>query len=237
MGYEGVFPPTLKKRLPPYWRFLAHSFVICISGRKTSANEISLLNSGTNAPLIMHLEFKFSKFVLNEMKSHLQGKRKDNFLMYPRFLKMIFDSQYPDLERRGETLDLKSLGANKFGLMKQNRKGTKLVFQGKHPLEKFGQFAEINEASESESTSNDEDDDVTVSNHEEDGVPFVIIFAEEHVTMTNVDDNDDDDNDEGDDEMGQEDNVLDSDDDKDDDGAEVVQGDDLSGFHNNDFML
>ena len=41
MGYEGVFPPTLKKLLPPYWRFLAHSFVICIPGRKFGADEIS----------------------------------------------------------------------------------------------------------------------------------------------------------------------------------------------------
>ncbi|CAI9264259.1 unnamed protein product [Lactuca saligna] len=102
MGYEGVFPPTLKKLLPPYWRFLAHSFVICISGGKTSADEISLLNIGAIAVLVMDLKFNFSRFVLNEMKNNLQGKRKDNFLMYPRFLQMIFDSQYPDLERRGD---------------------------------------------------------------------------------------------------------------------------------------
>lgn len=111
MGYEGVFPPTMKKLLPPYWRFLAHSFVICISGRKTSVDDISLLNTGAIVALIMDLEFNFSRYVLNELKNNLQGKRKDKFLMYPRFLQMIFDSKYPELERKGDSLDFKYMGA------------------------------------------------------------------------------------------------------------------------------
>ncbi|XP_023731397.1 uncharacterized mitochondrial protein AtMg00810-like [Lactuca sativa] len=40
MGYEGTFPPTIKKLFPPYWRFLAHVFVSCISRRRTGADEI-----------------------------------------------------------------------------------------------------------------------------------------------------------------------------------------------------
>lgn len=74
MGYEVVFPPTLKKLLLPYWHFLAHFFVICISGRKFSADEISLLNIGAIATLFMNPEFNFSRFVLNKMKSNLYGK-------------------------------------------------------------------------------------------------------------------------------------------------------------------
>ncbi|CAI9284073.1 unnamed protein product [Lactuca saligna] len=77
----------------------------------------------------MDLEFNFSRYVLNEMKNNLQEKRKDKFLMYPRFLQMIFDNQYPDIERKGQSLDLKSLGANTFCLMKQNRKGDDEIVQ------------------------------------------------------------------------------------------------------------
>lgn len=128
MRYEGTFPPTIKKLLPPYWRFLAHSFVICISGRKGGADEISLSYIGAIIALIMDFDFNFSKLILNETKSNIQWKKNDIFLMYPRFLQMIFDAQYPDLERKGETLELKSLGPNTFGLMKQNRKGSKVVF-------------------------------------------------------------------------------------------------------------
>lgn len=41
MCCEGTYPPTIKKLLPLFWRFLAHCFVICISGRKGGAYEIS----------------------------------------------------------------------------------------------------------------------------------------------------------------------------------------------------
>ncbi|CAI9295547.1 unnamed protein product [Lactuca saligna] len=122
MYYERTFPPTLKKLLPPYWCFLAHTFEICILGRKMGADEISKSSIGAIIALIMDLDFNFSKFVFNEIKSNLWWKNKDVFLMYPTFIQMIFDDQHPDLERTGETLDMKSLGPNSFGLMKQNRK-------------------------------------------------------------------------------------------------------------------
>ncbi|CAI9271079.1 unnamed protein product [Lactuca saligna] len=105
--------------------------------------------------------------------------------------------------------------------MKQNRKGTKFVFQGKYPLEKFGQFAKISEVSESESSSDNEDDVIATSENEEDPVPPVAIVAEEYaVPMTNVEVNDDDeaiDDDEGEDAMNLCDDVLDFDDDEGDD--------------------
>ncbi|CAI9302871.1 unnamed protein product [Lactuca saligna] len=51
MGYEGTFPPTIKKLLPQCWKLLAHVFVSCISGRRSGANEISLANTGAIAAL------------------------------------------------------------------------------------------------------------------------------------------------------------------------------------------
>ncbi|CAI9290730.1 unnamed protein product [Lactuca saligna] len=49
MGYEGTFPHTIKKLLPPCWKLLAHMFVSCISGWRSGANEISLANTGAIA--------------------------------------------------------------------------------------------------------------------------------------------------------------------------------------------
>ena len=63
--------------------------------------------------------------------------------MYPRFLQMIFDEKHSAIEREADTLDVKALGPNTFGLMKQSRKGTKLSFQGIKPLEKFRKFLDI----------------------------------------------------------------------------------------------
>lgn len=68
--------------------------------------------------------------------------------------------------KEGETLDMKSLGPNTVGLIKQNRKG-KLTFQGKYPLVKFGMFADSSEASESHESSDriTSEDDVDLSGY------------------------------------------------------------------------
>ncbi|KAF5759007.1 hypothetical protein HanRHA438_Chr16g0748451 [Helianthus annuus] len=43
MSYEGaVPPPTIKKLLHPYWRFLAHIYLVCISGNKSGLDKLTL---------------------------------------------------------------------------------------------------------------------------------------------------------------------------------------------------
>ncbi|CAI9277536.1 unnamed protein product [Lactuca saligna] len=135
------FPPTIKKLLPLCWKYLAHVFVSCISGRRSGANEISLANTGAIAALAAGFEFNFSKFIMNEMILNLEGRKRDKFWMYPRFLQIILNVTHPELQRGNDTLDFKSIGPSAFGLMKQKR-GGKFVFEGKFPLIKFGIFKE-----------------------------------------------------------------------------------------------
>nr|KAJ0228344.1 hypothetical protein LSAT_V11C100030670 [Lactuca sativa] len=143
MCYEGNYPPTIKKLLPPYWRFLAHSFVIFISRRKGGSGKISKIVTSSIIVLAMDWDYNFTKFIYEEMKSNLMGKKKDLFLMYPRFLQMIFNEKYPQSERTSDTLDMKALGPNTFGLVKQSRKSTKVYYQGLTELVKFVKFFEI----------------------------------------------------------------------------------------------
>ncbi|MFS7953873.1 hypothetical protein Hanom_Chr07g00623671 [Helianthus anomalus] len=75
------------------------------------------------------------------MKRNVLGVRKDKFLMYPRFLQMIFNAHFPELERSRNTLELKPMGPACFGALTP-KKGTEKKFEGLIPLEKFGQFAE-----------------------------------------------------------------------------------------------
>lgn len=145
MGYEGSYPPAVKKLFHPYWRFLIHTFFTCVSGRKGGSDEISHIQMSAVTALIMDWHYNYSKFVFHEMMSNLKGKKKEMFLMYPRFLQMIFDFHYPDLIKSVDTLDMKSMGPNSFGLMKQSRKGSKVVYQGLRALEKFGKFSETEE--------------------------------------------------------------------------------------------
>ncbi|CAI9303199.1 unnamed protein product [Lactuca saligna] len=119
--------------------------------RRLGANEISLANTGAIAALAVGFEFNFSKFIMNEMILNLEGSKREKFLMYPRFLKIIFNVTHPELQKGNDTLDFKSIGPSTFGLMKQKR-GGKFVFEGKFPLIKFGIFKE-NDREESEEQS------------------------------------------------------------------------------------
>ena len=123
-----------------------------ISGRRSGADEISLRNMEAIASLAAGIDFNFSKFILDEFVVNINAITRDIFLMYPRFIQVFIDIQFPEMVKEGYTLDMKSLGPHIGGLIKQNCKG-KFVFQGKYPLVKFGKFAELNEASDSHGSS------------------------------------------------------------------------------------
>ncbi|CAI9260744.1 unnamed protein product [Lactuca saligna] len=86
MGYEGTFPLTIKKLLPPCSKNLGHVFVSCISGRRSATDEISLVNTGAITALAFGIEFNFSKFIVHELVLNIEGNKRDKILMYPRFL-------------------------------------------------------------------------------------------------------------------------------------------------------
>ncbi|KAL7617903.1 hypothetical protein Lser_V15G04026 [Lactuca serriola] len=186
MGYEGSYPPTVKKLLPPYWRFLAHVFISCMSGKRSGADEISIRNIGAIVSLAAGNKFNISKYVVDEFLVNIGAMTRGNsdaFFMYPRFIQVFINDQFLDMVKDGDKLDTKSLVPHTVDLIKQNRKG-KVVFQGLHPLVKFGQFAEINESSESHGTSKKTLSEptsservssefiITVSDHENNETPY-----------------------------------------------------------------
>nr|KAJ0212894.1 hypothetical protein LSAT_V11C400222420 [Lactuca sativa] len=123
--------------------------------------------------------------------------------------------------------------------MKQNRKG-KHMFEGKYPLVKFGQFAEVSSVSDTKSSSvyeETEDEVITAFEHEEQHVAPMEIVAEEHVLVTDVEKNDDenanDDDDESDFQMNLMDNVVNEDEGEDD----MDQGEDLNCYDNDDLFF
>nr|KAJ0202280.1 hypothetical protein LSAT_V11C600300170 [Lactuca sativa] len=57
----------------------------------------------------------------------------------------------PQIERSSDTLDMKALRPNTFGLMKQSRKAAKVAYQGLKELVKFGKFVEVEDTPASSS--------------------------------------------------------------------------------------
>ncbi|KAM0064538.1 hypothetical protein Hdeb2414_s0003g00104111 [Helianthus debilis subsp. tardiflorus] len=107
-------------------------------------DQLSITQSAAFVCLITNQPYNCSKYVFEGMKSNVIGVCKDKFVMYPRFLQMIFNARYFDLERTGNTLDLKPMGPSCFGALTP-KKGTTSKFEGRIALRKFGQFAEIGE--------------------------------------------------------------------------------------------
>ncbi|CAI9262038.1 unnamed protein product [Lactuca saligna] len=66
MCYDGTYPPTIKKLLPPYGKFLVHSFVIGISGRKGGSDEIIPVD--IEPPSSSNLEDSAHTFLLRKRK-------------------------------------------------------------------------------------------------------------------------------------------------------------------------
>ncbi|MFS7995385.1 hypothetical protein Hanom_Chr12g01117291 [Helianthus anomalus] len=115
------------------------------------------------------------------MKRNAIGVRKDKFVMYPRFLQMIFNAHYSDLERTGNTLDLKPMGPSCFGALTP-KKGTTSKFKGRIALEKFGQFAETEEVVDEPVIVQPEAALAAPVN-----VPVNVMIAEEHVAQVAAD--------------------------------------------------
>ncbi|MFS7978080.1 hypothetical protein Hanom_Chr10g00911421 [Helianthus anomalus] len=141
LSYEGKYPSLVKKFVHPYWRLLGHMFILCMTEKRGGTDQLKITRSAAFVCLITNQAFNYSKFIFEGTKRNVTGVRKDKFIMYPRFLQMIFNARYPELKRSGNTLELKPMGHACFGAL-TTKKGTEKNFEGPVPLEKFVQFSE-----------------------------------------------------------------------------------------------
>ncbi|KAJ0796987.1 hypothetical protein HanPI659440_Chr04g0168661 [Helianthus annuus] len=168
----------MKKFVHPYWRLLMHMFIMCMTENRGGTDHLSITQSAAFICLITNEPYNYSKYVFEGMKRNVIGVRKDQFVMYPRFLQMIFNARYSDLERTGNTLDLKPMGPSCFGALTP-KKGTEKKFEGRIVIEKFGQFDEMEEVV---------DELVVVQPKAAPvNVPVNVVIAEEHVVQAVVD--------------------------------------------------
>ena len=144
MGYEkdpNSVPPLHKKLVHPYWRCLIHMFAQSMCGNRGGIDQLNGVQASGIVALVNGWSFNFSKMILVEMKSNLDGKRK-KYAMYPRFIQMILDKCYPMVNTGREVYDQKIMPHSVLAQLQSSQTG-KLIYRGLHPLEKFGMFSEI----------------------------------------------------------------------------------------------
>ncbi|KAF5805080.1 hypothetical protein HanXRQr2_Chr05g0204861 [Helianthus annuus] len=144
LTYEGTYPPLLKKFVHPYWRLLMHMFIICMTENREGTDQLNITQYAAFISLITNQDYNYSKYVFEGMKRNITGVQKDKFMMYPRFLQIILNARYLDLAKSGNTLELKPMGPTCFGALAPKKKSFD-QFQGKTPLEKFGQIPKTEE--------------------------------------------------------------------------------------------
>ncbi|KAL8202160.1 hypothetical protein R6Q57_011307 [Mikania cordata] len=77
MGYEGLYPPTEKKLLHLYRRYLAHVITQCLSGRKRGYDVLNQTLSSCLVAIALRLEFNYSRMIFRDMHTNIKGKRKE----------------------------------------------------------------------------------------------------------------------------------------------------------------
>ncbi|KAF5807011.1 hypothetical protein HanRHA438_Chr05g0237861 [Helianthus annuus] len=68
VSYEGACPPPMiKKLLHLYWRFLAHVYLVCISGNKSGLDKLTLSQTSGVVSLVEGWKYNYSKSVFDDM--------------------------------------------------------------------------------------------------------------------------------------------------------------------------
>ncbi|KAM0040098.1 hypothetical protein Hdeb2414_s0012g00389821 [Helianthus debilis subsp. tardiflorus] len=107
MSNEGSCPPIMKKLMHPYWRFLAHVYLVCISGNKSGIYKLTLRQTSGVMSLVAGWKYNYSKSVFDDMLANVKTINDKYWYKFPRFLQMILEIKYPKLPVTAKTYDVK----------------------------------------------------------------------------------------------------------------------------------
>ncbi|MFS7894159.1 hypothetical protein Hanom_Chr00s001384g01681051 [Helianthus anomalus] len=143
VSYDGAYQTVLKKLFPLYWRLLVHFFLQCIAENKGGFDQLNKTQTCALMALVNEWDINFSAFIFDNMKKMLGDPKKKKFMLYPRFLQMIFDEKYPELVKGPNYINLKLMGPSCFENAYKNKRAKNHNFVGKFNLEKHGRFSNV----------------------------------------------------------------------------------------------
>ncbi|KAJ0801441.1 hypothetical protein HanPI659440_Chr03g0117271 [Helianthus annuus] len=108
MGYSGPLNSVnyLKANFSKPYKFFIHSIVHALSHRKGGYDVLRDYQMNMVTALVLNKKYNFSRIIFHYMKENITSKSKT--WIYPRFVQMILDHAYPDLEK-DENNDLLAL--------------------------------------------------------------------------------------------------------------------------------
>ncbi|KAJ0525247.1 hypothetical protein HanHA300_Chr09g0309851 [Helianthus annuus] len=99
LGYNGPLNKAnyLKACFPKLYKFLIHSVLHALSHRKGGYDVMRDYQMNMVTAIVLNKKYNFSKIVFHYMVENITSKSKT--WIYPRFVQMMLDHAYPDLER------------------------------------------------------------------------------------------------------------------------------------------
>ncbi|MFS7944201.1 hypothetical protein Hanom_Chr06g00509281 [Helianthus anomalus] len=137
MSYEGVAPPpTIKKLLHPYWRLMAHIYLVCISGNKSGLDKLMLKQTSAVVSVVEGWNYNYSKSVFDDMFANVKTLNEKYRYKLPRFIQMILEKKYPKLLVTVKTYDAKMMNHLVFTWINQkSRDNVGFKYENKRALE------------------------------------------------------------------------------------------------------
>ncbi|KAJ0674298.1 hypothetical protein HanPSC8_Chr12g0512621 [Helianthus annuus] len=136
-------PLTTKKLMHPYWRFLAIVYLVCISGNKSGIDTLTIRQTSEVVALVEGWNFKYSMYVFDDMMANVRTLNKKYWFKFLRFLQMVLEAKYPQLQQTMSIYDTKIMNHMVFPMLNQVRTDVQVLYQNRKPLVKFGAFPEI----------------------------------------------------------------------------------------------
>ncbi|KAM0025869.1 hypothetical protein Hdeb2414_s0021g00579741 [Helianthus debilis subsp. tardiflorus] len=99
MAYSGPLNSanSFKENFSKPYKFFIHSIVHALSHRKGGYDVMCDDQMNMVTALVLNRKYNFSRIIFHYMKENITSKRKT--WIYPRFVQMILDHAYPDLEK------------------------------------------------------------------------------------------------------------------------------------------
>ncbi|GKD69295.1 putative ribonuclease H-like domain-containing protein, partial [Tanacetum coccineum] len=118
-NYESL--TFFKGHFSPQWKFFIHTILHCLSSKKTAWDQFSSNLATALICLAISRKFNFSKFIFEAMVKNLDNPHK--FLLYPRFIQLLFNKQQRLLLLHTRTYLTPTLTSKLFSNMRRASKG------------------------------------------------------------------------------------------------------------------
>ncbi|KAJ0615469.1 hypothetical protein HanIR_Chr02g0074471 [Helianthus annuus] len=118
-------------------------YLVCIYENKSGIDTLTIRQTSGMVALLQGRKFNYSKCVFDDMMANVRTINKKYWFKFPRFLQMILDAKYPQLQQTISIYNTKMMNHIVFAMIKLVRKDVQVMYENRKLLEKFGASPDV----------------------------------------------------------------------------------------------